>query len=254
MIAEEYLRLVGFELRDLPWAMRRDLLSELRGHLDELQADSGLEKRLGTPKEYAADLRSAAGLERRRGLIALLRARRPRNLLLAVVALTIIGLAIGALEWIDSYQPVAVGNSYRFPDGSVDAPAGDSASVVFHQGRPFELGLEIQNTGRFAVRVLGVPLGSGEPFKARLLMYQPNFLGGDVAPLARFHPFDLKPGERDILVLRGTYANCNRWPGTGSTTLNDLPVRYRFLWRTATASIPLPEELAIVFRQKNNCR
>lgn len=254
MIAEDYLGMVASELRDLPWKVRRDLVSELRGHLDELPADTDLRARLGTPEEYAADLRSAAGLERRRGIIAFLRARRPRNLVLTLLMLTIIGLAIGALEWIDSYQPVAVGNSYRLPDDSVDAPAGDSASVVFHQGRPFELGLEIQNTGRFTVRVLGVPLWPGEPFKARLLMYQPNFLGGDVGPLARFHPFDLKPGERDILVLKGAYANCSRWPGTGSTTLYHFPVRYSFLWRTATASIPLPEELAIVFRHKDNCR
>jgi hypothetical protein len=253
MIAEDYVRMVAFELRDLPWRMRRDLVSELRGHLDELPPGTDLGERLGKPHEYAAEMRAAAGLERRRGPIAFLRARRPRNLILTLVALTVIGLAIGALAWIDAYQPLAVGNSYRFPNGSVEAPAGDSSSVVFHQGRPFELGLEIQNTGRLAVRVLGVPLWPGDPFEARLLMYQPNFLGGDAGPLARFRPFDLEPGERDILVLKGTYAHCSRWRGAGSATLFDLPVRYSFLWRKATAHIPLPEELAIVFKKKNNC-
>jgi hypothetical protein len=254
MIAEDYLRMVSWELRDLPWKMRRDLVSEIQGQLDELPAGTNLSERLGRPHEYATELRDAAGLDRRRGVLAFLRARRPRNVALTLATLAVIGFAIGAVEWIDSYQPLAFGNSYRFPDGSVEAPAGDSSSVVFHQGRPFELGFEILNSGRFAVRVLGAPVSPGEPFKARLLMYQPNFISGDVGQLVRFHPFDLEPGERDVLVLRGTYANCSRWPYRGSTTLYEFPVRYSFLWRTATANIPLPELLAIVLRHKNNCR
>jgi hypothetical protein len=256
MSAEDYVRLVAFELRDLPWRMRRDLVSELRGHLDELPPGTDLAERLGKPHEYAAEMRAAADLERRRGLLAFMRARRPRNLILTVVTLTVIGLAVGTVVWINSYQPLAFGNSYRFPDGSVEAPAGGSSSVVFHQGRPFELGFEIQNAGRFTVRVLGVPYAypSSLPFRARLLMYQPTRYGGDAAPLEAFHPFDLKPGWRDVLLLKGAYANCSRWQGTGSTGMTDFPVRYRFLWRTATATIPLPEELAIVFRHKDNCR
>jgi hypothetical protein len=250
---DEYIRSVGFRLRDLPWSTRRDLTAELRGHLDELPPDTDLTERLGPPEEYADELRAAAGLERRRGLIAFLRARRPRNLILTVVALTLIGLAIGSIVWVDSYQPLSVGNSYRFPDGSVEAPAGGSSSVVFHQGRPFQLALEVQNAGRFTVRVLGVPYPSGLPFKARLLMYQPTRHGGDASPLKAFHAFDLKPGWRDVLLLRGVYANCSHWPGSGATGLTAFPVRYKFMWRTATASIPLPEELAIVFRHNDNC-
>ncbi len=101
--------------------------------------------------------------------------------------------------WIDSYQPLAYGNSYDRSPGSVDAPAGDSASVVFHKGRPFQFGLEIRNTGRFAVRVLGVPREVSDFFKARLLVNRPNPAENEV-PLERFRPFDLKPGETRWLV------------------------------------------------------
>ena len=90
-------------------------MTGLRRHLDELPADTNLAERLGTPQEYAADLRSPAGLERRRGAIAFLQARRPRNLILTVVVLTVIGLAIGAVEWIDSYQPIAFAGGTQFP-------------------------------------------------------------------------------------------------------------------------------------------
>lgn len=36
MTADDYLRRVGYALGDLPWKMRRDLISELRTHLSEL--------------------------------------------------------------------------------------------------------------------------------------------------------------------------------------------------------------------------
>jgi uncharacterized membrane protein len=58
--AEDYVSRVAFELRDLPWGTRRELLSELRVHLDELPAGTDLAARLGPPEEYAADLRSLA--------------------------------------------------------------------------------------------------------------------------------------------------------------------------------------------------
>jgi hypothetical protein len=40
--------------------------------------------------------------------------------------------------------------------------------------------------------------------------------------------------------------------GTTILPLTDFPVRFSILWRTATARIPLPEQLAIVFR-KGSC-
>jgi len=112
---DEYLRDVGYWLNDLPWGMRRDLLAELRAHLDELPPGTNLRAELGPPEAYASDLRSAAGLERRRGPIAFLRARRPRNLILIVLALTLIGLGIGAVAWIDSYQPIAFAGGTKLP-------------------------------------------------------------------------------------------------------------------------------------------
>ena len=255
MIVEDYVRMVSFELRHLPWRIRRDLVAELRGHLDELPARTALIAQLGTPHEYAAELRAAAGLERRRGLVAFVRARRPRNLVLTVVALTVIGLAIGAVEWIDSYQPLAFQNGEEPPLGTVEAPGDTSESVVFHKGRPFRLGLDIKNTGRFTVRVLGVP-GANAPgrlFSARLVMSGPERFSGFPRPYKPFRPFDMKPGEVRVLELRGVYAHCRHWVGGGSQLITDFPVRFKFLWRTATAHISLPEDLAIVVPKGFRC-
>jgi len=62
--AQAYLDRVGAALADLPEEERADLLDELGTHLDEIAAEgtSSLEARLGSPEEYAAELRASAGL------------------------------------------------------------------------------------------------------------------------------------------------------------------------------------------------
>jgi hypothetical protein len=249
----EYLRGVDFWLRDLPWGMRRDLIAEIRAHLDELPPGTDLRERLGTPEEYAADLRSAAVLEHRRGLVAFLQARRPRNLVLTLLALVAIGLAIGAVVWIQSYQPIAFAGGSLDPAGATGRVGLHGETVVFHDGRPFQFGITVANTGRFAVRVLDAPLPDGVPFSARLMMSGPLTDGGVHGPYTRFRPFDLEPGQVRLLFYKGVLA-CRAAPGanTGLGFL-DFPIRYSFLWRTKTAYIPLDEELAIVFPKGFSC-
>jgi hypothetical protein len=247
--ADEYLRHVRHSLIDLPWSTKRDLLSELRGHLGELPAGTDLVAQLGKPHEYAADLRSAAGLERRRGLIAFLRARRPRNLIVTVVTLTAIGLAIGAVEWIDSYQPIAFAGGTQYSSDAKPSLGSAGVTVVFHKGRPFKYGITIENSGRFTVRVLGVPRSVTDFFKGRLLMSVDQSGRLNEFPLERFHPFDMKPGSFRWLVLKGVYA-CTTGTGTGTgITWGAIPVRFSFLWRTATASIPLDAPLTFSFHK-----
>jgi hypothetical protein len=244
--ADDYLSRVDAALRDLPWSQRRELLAELRSHLAELPAGTDL-RELGTPEEYAADLRSAAGLERRHGPVAFLRARRPRNVLLTLLALTVIGLAIGAVAWIQSYQPISFAGASQLPVDSRPAVGSDGDSVVFRKGRPFQYGITIQNTGRFAVRVLGVPDVPGTlPFSARLLMSGPQKEPGMEAPFTPFHSFDLKPGEIRRLLFKGIYA-CHSGLGPGqSLAWTHFPVRFSFLWKNATVQIPLDNPLTFV--------
>ena len=246
MTSAEYLRSVGHWLRDLPWGVRRDLLEELRDHLNELPDDTDLRARLGSPEEYAAELRSAAGLRRRRGVAAFLRARRPRNLILAAVALTAIGLAIGGVVWVQSYQPIGFGG------GSLNPV--EEGSVVFRQGRPFQFGITIKNMGRFPVRVLGVPEPPGLPFSGRVMMSGELRDSGVHGPYTRFRPFDLGPGRIRLLFYKGVLACRPHGTPAGSLGLLDFPVRFSFLWRTATVMIPLDPGLAVVFPKGLRCR
>jgi hypothetical protein len=248
---EEYVRRVNYWLTDLPWGTKKALLSELRGHLAELPEGTDLGS-LGTPQQYAADLRAAAGLERRRGAVAFLRARRPRNLILFVLALTVIGLTIGVVVWIDSYQPITFGGGGQDPLDSKPSLGSNGVTVIFHKGRPFEYGTTIHNSGRFTVRVLGVPRGVTDFFKGRLLMSRDQTGRLDERPLERFHPFDLKPGSFRWLVFKGVYActtgmGGSRRLGYESIGRDAIPVRFSFLWRHATTLIPLGDPLTITF-------
>jgi hypothetical protein len=252
------LRNVGYWLNDLPWGMRRDLLSELRAHLDELPPGTDLRAELGPPEAYAGDLRSAAGLERRRGVIAFLRARRPRNLVLAVVVLTVIGLAIGAVKWIDSYQPIAFAGGTQLPATAKPSLGHDGETVVFREDRPFEYGITIHNSGRYTVRVLGVPKSVTDFYSGRLLMSKDQTGRLDERPLERFHPFDLKPGSFRWLVMKGVYACTTGMGGPGAgpgggyteSTWTAFPVRFSFLWKNTTTLIPLDEPLTFSFRKE----
>ena len=61
--AADYLERVRTELADLPAGELEEVLDDVAGHLEEVASEIGddLESRLGTPREYAAELRAAAG-------------------------------------------------------------------------------------------------------------------------------------------------------------------------------------------------
>jgi len=245
--ADEYVKRVAFELRDLPWGMRRDLTSELRSHLEELPAGTDLDTQLGPPERYATELRASAGLDHHHGPVAFLRARRPRNLILIALAVIVIGLALGAVAWIQRYQPIASAGSSQEPDGVKEAAGVDGEAVVFHEGRPFRLGFTVQNTGRFAVRVLGVPYSPVLPISARLLISGPQKEPGMEQPWKPFRAFDLKPGQIRWLVLEGSYRCHSGMGARTSSGIDALPVRFNFVWKTSTAWIPLGNPLTFLF-------
>jgi hypothetical protein len=50
MTTDEYLRDVGFALRDLPWRTKRDLVAGISAHLSELPAGTHLVERRSTAR------------------------------------------------------------------------------------------------------------------------------------------------------------------------------------------------------------
>lgn len=175
------------------------------------------------------------------------------------VALMAVACVIGSAAWIQSYQPL----SYLGPS-RVRGPV----RVAFHPGFRFSVGASFQNTGRFAVRVLGVPYSSGpfsgRPISARLMMSRDtggarfqrllglrgpkvHFMLWPRGPYEPFHPFDLKPGQVRSLLLTGVYGNCTAAArNLVPITVLDFPVRFSFFWKTEIARIPLPKKREII--------
>jgi hypothetical protein len=244
---DEYLRQVDWELRDLPWRRRNELVADLRGHLDEAP------DQLEPPSRYAAELREAAGLGRCHGPVAYLRARRPRNVVLVVLLLVVVALLATAYAWVLSYQPVVTGSTGMSPLGSHGEGAGETM-VTFHDGRPFRLGFSIRNEGGFSVRVLGVTRLGNMPFTTRLFVSRPLGHVRDIpGPLASFRPFDLEPGQERMLVLRGAFTHCRDYAGGTAVELTDMPVRFSFLWRMETTRVPLFNPLIIRVPEGRRC-
>lgn len=240
MTKKQYLYWVGRELRDLPWKTRRSLLADLDSHLDEAPLD-----RFRPPQAYAAELRASAGLGRQHGPVAYLRARRPRNLALVVLALVVAALLAVGFTWVQSYQPLAIGAFGLRPDGSTSGALGEDV-VVFHDGAPFRFGFSVRNEGSFGVRIASVPLTGILPFSARLFVSGPLERAREIpGPTTPFKPFDLEPGQDRMVILRGVFDHCRDYAASTAVRIVSMPVRMSFLWRAETVDVSLNEPLVI---------
>lgn len=195
MTGDRYVAAVEMQLLDLPWRVRKNLVADLRVHLAEIPAQEDLVARLGTPQTSAGELRTAAGLAPRRGLIAFVRARRPRNVVIAV-ALVALGAAVAAtVTWAGSYQPVTGGATGMNPRVSSQGALGEIVAP-FRNGKPFQVGFSVRNSGRFAVRILDMPLTGFHPFVVRKFTARSDERG--TGPPVRFQPFTLEPGQERL--------------------------------------------------------
>lgn len=256
MNADQYLAAVELQLGDLPWKARKHLAADLRLHLAELPPGEDLVERLGSPAAYAAELRSAEGLAVPRGPIAFLRARRPRNVAIALVLVAVVAALIAAAAWASSYQPVVTGSTWMNPRGG-RAGALEEYVATFRPGAPFQLGFSIRNDGRFPVRIVDVPLGNFYPFVVRAFVIPPNPHVVDFQTHGEpFHPFTLAPGEERLLALRGRYRTCASYPASAGSaiTVFGLPVRERFALWSQTVDVELASPLVIQTTARHACR
>ena len=71
-------------------------------------------------------------------------------------------------------------------------------------------------------------------------------------PYTRFHPFDLQPGQARLLFIEALHPSCTEAPGS-TFVVNGFSVRFSFLWRSATALIPLDQQQLAVITPKEGC-
>ena len=74
-----------------------------------------------------------------------------------------------------------------------------------------------------------------------------GWFGPAQPPWLPFQPFDLKPGEERGIILKGIYNESCAYRAPGSITGFDaMPVRFSFLSKAKTVSIPLNEPVSFV--------
>jgi hypothetical protein len=258
MTTKDYVKRVEWQLRDLPWKARRDLMRDLHGHLNELPDGQDAYSRFGAPESYAYELRAAAQLDPRRGLLGFLRARRPRNLLLAALVVATLGFVFGGLVWLSKYQPLRTGHISMDPQPSHTDALGETVATIRGQA-PFRYGFSIQNVGRFSVRILDIPMlhdGTELPFSARAFVSAPvTYRGPEPEPngFRAFRPFDLGSGEERVIELRGAYAKCRENQRGLSLIYDGFAIEERFHTWTHTVRVPLSEPLVIRYPQNLRC-
>ena len=198
-------------------------------------------------------------------MIAFIRSFRLLPLFLAAAVVIVLGLAITALVWVHSYQPLAFGGGSVYPPIASRYRGGPFAqnNIAFRQGAPFKVGLSVVNNGRFAVRVLSATGEYDQSFAELPISHRRLLTSGPVSndgvwvkPYQRFRPFDLPPGKVMFLQLNGTFdAPCrpDAKGGGESFSFGGFQVRYRFLWHTGTAQIDLPANLSIDFPPGEDC-
>jgi hypothetical protein len=285
---KRYLERLSKAAHGLPRSRRRELLGEIELHIRMALARTPcatgeematLLDQVGDPADIAAAAHDQDD-ERTERRFGHKRGRRPRRLMAILVALAVIGLALAAAGWTQTYQPLAFAPADVLTPASVNTYGeGDHGAWVGYRtgigggpNRPF-FGVTIQNTGPFTVRVVGMgEYGPALPvlrgWSSRLLMAQGRFVqeplgasthpvrdtSGHVVrrrawkrgPLEPFHPVNLGPGQIVMIAFEGVWhMDCHPVAVGTTTPPRSFPVRYSFLWRTNTTQIPIPGGLTI---------
>ena len=216
------------------------------------------DRTVGAPAPLQTDARPKRGRHRGRWILAIV---------------LVVGLATGSfLLWAAHYQPIEFGGlSMQWPGELTPEPgqpmtqlAADqleynSKFIVYakHKGDRFGFEYGLYNTGPYGVTVLGLDKSTTDRF-APLFDVQAGFdpYRGTRTPQSPAFvwsttPRSLPKGAIDMNVgATYTYVGCPKgltaYQDHGAGGFSSVGVRYRFLWFTHTAEIPMTDALWLV--------
>lgn len=175
---------------------------------------------------------------------------RTAALVAGALAVVVAAAAVVLLVWLQAYSPLSATHSGSFAPGrglgaDVQPTFGSGGKPVFipayRKGRPFDTAFTLENTGRFAVTVLGLPAPrpSAEGLTAQAV-FASDFPTASADP-AHLHPWGslrLEPHDTAIVDVRWRL-DCRK--NTGEITSDRIRLRYRYLSMfTRTQSVELP--------------
>jgi hypothetical protein len=173
---------------------------------------------------------------------------RAAGLVAGALALVVAAAAVVLLLWLQTYAPLSAtgGGSFAAGRGLVAQPVfGSGGKPVFipayRKGRTFDTAFTLENTGRFAVTVLGLPTSqlsvAGLTAQAVLASDFPT-ASADPAHLHPFVSLRLEPHDTAIVGVRWRL-DCRK--NTRDIASDRVRLRYRYLSMfTRTQSVELP--------------
>ena len=184
----------------------------------------------------------AGGSRRRRPL-------RTAALIAGSAAAVIAAAAVGLYIWLNAYAPLNATRSSDFAAGpglgaNVQPTFGSGGKPVFiptyRKGRPFDTAFTLENTGRFAVTVLGLaPTQDAGALTARAVLASDRATASaEPADLHALNSLRLEPHDTAIVDVRWQL-DCTK--SSGEIAEDRVRLRYRYLSLfTRTESVELP--------------
>ena len=178
---------------------------------------------------------------------AVARSAWSERLLGLVVYLIILAILATMVVFAVRYQPLTIGN---FVSSEPVGTESNMISPAYVEGGTFSFGFMLINDGPVPVTVERIQFTGNDELLAPLRMETANrrdagaLASGDPA-LQKFLGFSLDGGGRQWIVVRTSFANCDRYPASTFTTFWRLKVTYRMLAYTKSAWIELPKDIRV---------
>lgn len=246
--AERYASAVARELRGIAREKRRALVDGLREHLREYPEREDFAARLGSPAEYAAELRRSAGLPaaRPRGWIR----RLPLWLRIALPVLVVLAVAaVVIVTSADVQSPLHYAGGSWVPGTTAPPEFGDKTAVALHyqHGQEYQFAFQMENDGHFPVTVDRVDFARllFSPLQVEEVRLGPRGEQGMSDGVEQFHAFHLDPGEFRNVFFYGVFAFCEHAERGGSTEIEGPVVHFHVLGLGETQEVPMIQPISI---------
>jgi hypothetical protein len=163
-----------------------------------------------------------------------------------VTYLAVFGFVAGVVFFAVRYQPLSTANLAS--DGA--SPSGRTLVLPYRVGVTTALGFLLLNDGPLPLEIHAIQLsGRNELLTPVKLETAPGRYAGRLGvtdpSLEKFHPFTLTGGDRRWIVVRMSFANCDRFADGSFETLTRFQVTYTSLGLTKHVWVPLPRDVRI---------
>lgn len=178
--------------------------------------------------------------------------------LLIIVAVLVIAAGIVTARAVATYDPLEAGTTSRYPGARLVEPVEtgelETYDLPYQHGREGDLFFSVRNSGRWGVKIIDFPILHHRVFSLiKFAAVEVGDTSHQERPSVRFTPFILRSGEERLIRLRGVFTDCDHYEALSGNAFESFQVRYRFLWSTRTANIPLPARLKVTSPPNEGC-